>query len=115
MNIFGKFNTSFCEGFTRKRVGNGLEKGTSSQIKLINVNNWILTAPIINIQLKKVSWMPIKRQVLIKYDNSPFNKNLKDYFEKRDVKEFDRNNIAYKQKLAKMLCVVNQLQIGLKV
>jgi RNA-directed DNA polymerase len=64
-------------------------------------NNWILTDPISNNQLKKVSWIPIKRHVLIKYDYSPFNKNLKDYFEKRDIKEFDRNNVAYRQKLAK--------------
>jgi RNA-directed DNA polymerase len=64
-------------------------------------NNWILTDPITNNQLKKVSWIPIKRHVLIKYDYSPFNKNLKDYFEKRDIKEFDRNNVAYRQKLAK--------------
>ena len=51
--------------------------------------------------LKKVSWTPIVRQVLITYDYSPFNKNLKDYFEKLDMKEFDRNNVAYRQKLAK--------------
>ncbi|MGD6968998.1 group II intron reverse transcriptase/maturase [Rossellomorea vietnamensis] len=64
-------------------------------------NNWILTDPITNNQFKKVSWIPIKRHTLIKYDYSPFNKNLKDYFEKRDIKEFDRNNVAYRQKLAK--------------
>lgn len=37
----------------------------------------------------------------IKYDYSPFNKKLKGYFEKRDMKEFDKNNVAYRQKLAK--------------
>ena len=37
----------------------------------------------------------------IKHDYSPFNKNLKDYFKNRDIKEFDRNNVAYRQKLAK--------------
>jgi RNA-directed DNA polymerase len=64
-------------------------------------NNWILTDPITNNQLKKVSWVPIVRHVQIKHDYSPFNKNLKGYFEKRDTKEFDRNNVAYRQKLAK--------------
>lgn len=64
-------------------------------------SNWILTDPITNNQLKKVSWIPIKRHVLIKNDYSPFNIDLKDYFEQRDVKEFDRNNVAYRQKLAK--------------
>ncbi|WP_299093913.1 HNH endonuclease signature motif containing protein [uncultured Metabacillus sp.] len=48
-----------------------------------------------------MSWIPIKRHVVIKYDYSPFNKNLKDYFEKRDIKEFNRNNVAHRQKLAK--------------
>jgi RNA-directed DNA polymerase len=64
-------------------------------------NNWILTDPITNNQLKKMSWTPIIRHVQIKYDYSPFNKYLKKYFEKRDIKEFDRNNVAYRQKLAK--------------
>ncbi|WP_222439469.1 group II intron maturase-specific domain-containing protein, partial [Sporosarcina sp. BP05] len=64
-------------------------------------NNWILTDPITNNQLKKVSWIPIVRHVQIQYDYSPFNKSLKSYFEKRDIKEFDRNNVAYRQKLAK--------------
>ena len=30
-----------------------------------------------------------------------FYKDLKEYFEKRDIKEFDKNNVAYRQKLAK--------------
>jgi RNA-directed DNA polymerase len=64
-------------------------------------NKWILTDPITNNQLKKVSWIPIIRHVQIKHDYSPFNKNLKEYFENRDIKEFDRNNVAYRQKLAK--------------
>src|SRR5690242_14828328 len=33
--------------------------------------------------------------------DSPFNKYLKEYFQNRDIKEFDRNNVAYRQKLAK--------------
>jgi RNA-directed DNA polymerase len=64
-------------------------------------SNWILTDPITNNQLKRMSWTPIVRHVQIKYDYSPFNKNLKGYFEKRDMKEFDKNNVAYRQKLAK--------------
>lgn len=64
-------------------------------------NNWILTDPITNNQLKKMSWTPIVKHVQIKYDYSPFNKNLKGYFEKRDIKEFHKNNVAYRQKLAK--------------
>ena len=46
-------------------------------------NNWILTDPITNNQLKKMAWTPIVRHAQIKYDYSPFNKELKEYFEKR--------------------------------
>ncbi|TWE01936.1 RNA-directed DNA polymerase [Neobacillus bataviensis] len=64
-------------------------------------SKWILTDPITNNQLKRMSWTPIVRHVQIKYNYSPFNKYLKGYFEKRDIKEFDKNNVAYRQKLAK--------------
>ena len=64
-------------------------------------NRWILTDPITNNQLKKMAWTPIVRHAQIKHDYSPFNTDLKEYFEKRDIKEFDRNNVAYRQKLAK--------------
>jgi RNA-directed DNA polymerase len=64
-------------------------------------NKWILTEPFTNNQLKRMTWTPISRHVQIKYNYSPFNKELKEYFKKRDIKEFDRNNVAYRQKLAK--------------
>ncbi|PDZ93878.1 reverse transcriptase, partial [Bacillus cereus] len=52
-------------------------------------------------QLKRMTWTPIVRHTVIVYNYTPFNKDLKEYFEKRDVKDFDRNNVAYRQKLAK--------------
>lgn len=64
-------------------------------------NKWILTDPITNNQLKKMAWTPIVRHPQIKHDYSPYNKELKEYFIKRDKKEFDKNNVAYRQKLAK--------------
>lgn len=64
-------------------------------------NKWILTDPLSNNQLKKMSWTPIVRHAQIKYTYSPYNKELTDYFLKRDIKKFDRNNVAYRQKLAK--------------
>lgn len=64
-------------------------------------NQWILTDPDTGNQLKKMSWTPIMRHAQIKYNYSPFNVELKDYFERRDRKEFDLNNVAYRQKLAK--------------
>ncbi|MBC2580742.1 reverse transcriptase [Clostridium sp. DJ247] len=64
-------------------------------------NKWILTDPITNNQLKKMAWTPIVRHHQIKHDYSPYNKELKEYFRKRDKKEFDKNNVAYRQKLAK--------------
>ena len=48
-----------------------------------------------------MAWTPIVRHSQIKHDYSTYNKELQDYFEKRNIKEFDRNNVAYRQKLAK--------------
>jgi len=62
---------------------------------------WILTDPDTGNQLKRMSWTPIIRHVKIKHDYSPFDKDLKEYFEKRDIKEFNLNSVAYRQKLAK--------------
>lgn len=64
-------------------------------------NNWILTDPVTGSQLKYMSWTPIIRHRLIQHTNSPYNKVLAEYFNKRDIKEFDRNNVSYRQKLAK--------------
>ena len=64
-------------------------------------SNWILTDPITGNQLVKMAWTPIKRHAMVQYDFSPYDKNKKAYFEIRDKKEFDRNNVAYRRKLAK--------------
>ena len=64
-------------------------------------SNWILTDPITGNQLVKMAWTPIKRHAMVQYDFSPYDKNKKAYFEIRDKKEFDRNNVAYRCKLAK--------------
>lgn len=64
-------------------------------------NKWILTDPNTGNQLKKMAWTPIVRHAQIKYNYSPYNAELKEYFEKRDRKEFDLNNVFYRQKLAK--------------
>lgn len=65
-------------------------------------NRWILTDPKEHKQLTKMSWIPIIRHVLIKFRATPYDAGLKEYFEYRDEKEFDRNCIKSKQKLAKM-------------
>lgn len=52
-------------------------------------------------QLKRIVWTPIERHTLIAHNHSPYDKKLKDYFNKRNIKEFDRNNVPYRQKLAK--------------
>lgn len=64
-------------------------------------SNWIFTDPITGNQLVKMAWTPIKRHAMVQYDFSPYDKNKKAYFEIRDKKEFDRNNVAYRRKLAK--------------
>jgi RNA-directed DNA polymerase len=52
-------------------------------------------------QLIKMSWIPIERHILITYKNSPDDATLKEYFTKRDEKEFARFNILSKRKIAK--------------
>jgi RNA-directed DNA polymerase len=64
-------------------------------------SRWILTDPVSNRQLIKMAHTPIERHILIKGTASPYNKELKNYFTKRNIKEFDRNNVAYRRKLAK--------------
>jgi len=68
----------------------------------ISKDKWILTDPKDSAnQLVKMSWIPIKRHVMVKYDSSPDNQEMKQYFEQRDEKEFDGNNVLYRQKIAK--------------
>ena len=66
-----------------------------------SMDKWILTDPVTGNQLKKMAWTPIVRHQQVKYNYSPFDANLKEYFDNRDRKEFDLNNVAYRQKLAK--------------
>ena len=68
----------------------------------VSKNKWILTDPKDHaIQLTKMHWIGIERHVMVKFDNSPDNPQLKQYFEQRDEKEFDANNVRHKQKIAK--------------
>jgi len=65
-------------------------------------DKWILTDPHNNkIQLFKMHWIPIVRHAVVKYRNSPDDANLKEYFEDRDRKDFIRNNVLSRRKLAK--------------
>ncbi|WP_052948044.1 group II intron reverse transcriptase/maturase [Aneurinibacillus tyrosinisolvens] len=61
----------------------------------------ILTDPLSGNQLIRMSWTPIQRHVMVKYKNSPFDKELEEYYKKRDIKYFNANNIMSRQKLAK--------------
>ena len=68
----------------------------------VSKDKWILTDPKDNSnQLTKMSWIPIERHVMVKHDNSPDNPHLKQYFEQRDEKEFNGNNVLHRQKIAK--------------
>ena len=65
-------------------------------------DKWILTDPHDNrTQLFKMSWIPIVRHAVVKFRNSPDDASLKGYFEERDRKEFIRNNVLSRRKLAK--------------
>ncbi|MGG0465420.1 group II intron reverse transcriptase/maturase [Priestia aryabhattai] len=64
-------------------------------------NKWILTCPLTNIQLLKMSWIKIERHVMVAYKNSPDDPNLKEYWEKRDRKVFNSENTLDRMKLAR--------------
>jgi len=64
-------------------------------------DRWILTEPNEGRQLAKMAWTPIIRHPLIKFKASPYDTDLKEYFEERDRKEFNRNCVKSRQKLAK--------------
>ena len=64
-------------------------------------NKWILTDPATKNQLKRMSWTEIKRHTLVTHDNSPFDSTLTEYYRKRDIKEFENNNVSSRQKIAK--------------
>jgi RNA-directed DNA polymerase len=48
-----------------------------------------------------MSWTEIKRHEMIKHTSTPFDSTLTDYFRKRDIKEFENNNVSSRQKIAK--------------
>jgi RNA-directed DNA polymerase len=63
---------------------------------------WILTDPKDNrTQLFSMSWIPIVRHAMVTFKNSPDDAKLMKYFEERDRKEFVRNNVLSRRKLAK--------------
>ena len=68
----------------------------------VSKDKWILTAPDnVNHQITKMSWKSIKPHTKITMHYSPFDARLKEYFEKRDIKQFERDNTELRQKLAK--------------
>ncbi|MBY6836806.1 group II intron reverse transcriptase/maturase [Clostridium cagae] len=79
-----------------------IKKYFTKDIHGVSTARWLLTDKSMrNCQLAKMQWIPIVRHQLIKYKNSPDDATLKEYFMKRDEKEFKKNNILSKQKLAK--------------
>ncbi len=59
----------------------------------ISANRWILSSPNQhNLQLMKMTWVHIKRHVLIKHDASPFNAELAKYFKDRKRKSRNQEN-----------------------
>lgn len=68
----------------------------------VSKDTWLLTDPNNHeTQIIRMSWTKIERHIKIKQNNSPFDASLKEYFEKRDKKEFDKENTLAKRKLAK--------------
>jgi RNA-directed DNA polymerase len=68
----------------------------------ISRDRWILSDPRYNqLQLVEMAWTLITEHILIKFNSSPFNPELKHYYEERDIRLFNRRTIGFKLKLAK--------------
>lgn len=63
-------------------------------------SQWIFTDPDTKNQLQRMAWIPIVRHPLIKHCATPFNEKLNEYFELRHEREFRRNTVGSRQKLA---------------
>lgn len=78
-------------------------------------DNWLLTDTHGKYQIIRMAWTPIVRHTMIKYKNSPYDSTLKEYYIQRDIKLFEKDNIASRQKIAKSqkhicpLCVTSLL------
>jgi len=69
----------------------------------VSKDKWILTDPHDSrTQLFKMSWISIVRHVVVKYRNSYDDATLKEYFDEKKKKEFIRNNVLSRRKLAKL-------------
>jgi RNA-directed DNA polymerase len=64
-------------------------------------DQWLLTDPTRKYQLRRMSWTEVKPHKMIKFKNSPYDKKLEKYYEERDNKQFERDNVGLRQKLAK--------------
>ncbi|WP_163262760.1 group II intron reverse transcriptase/maturase [Bacillus paranthracis] len=64
-------------------------------------DRWLLTAPNKKYQMIKMVWTGIVKHIPITYKNSPYDKELREYYHARDIKKFERDTIASRQKLAK--------------
>ena len=64
-------------------------------------DKWLLTSPDKKHQLIRMSWTGIIKHVPITYKNTPYNKELSTYYHSRNIKMFEKDTIASRQKLAK--------------
>jgi len=68
----------------------------------VSKDKWILTDPHESkTQLFRMSWIPIVRHAMVKYMNSPDDASLEAYFDERAKKEFIRDNVLSRRKIAK--------------
>lgn len=64
-------------------------------------DKWVLTCPVTEKQLLKFGWFKIEHHTKVKFKNSIDDPTLKEYWEKRDIKEFEATNVMHRIKLAK--------------
>ena len=46
-------------------------------------DNWVLTGPRNGLHMERMSWYPIKRHTMIKFNYGPYDASKSDYFANR--------------------------------
>jgi RNA-directed DNA polymerase len=53
-------------------------------------DKWVFGCPEIGNFMYKLSWTPIKRHIMVKGNNSPFDPNLQEYWNKRNITTYSK-------------------------
>ena len=64
-------------------------------------DQWVFGNPKSGTHLPKLSWMPIKRHIMVRFDASPDDPDLRSYWERREARKAESLPIRRQRELAK--------------